>query len=73
MMIPAIVGNLSSGIMVMAETATSSGVFSGVTADTFSPITEGIKEAVPIALPVAALVWGIRKGISTLRSLIAGA
>lgn len=71
MMIPAVIGTLSSGIVVMAETAT--GVFSGVSADTFSPITDGIKEAIPIALPIAALVWGIRKGVGMFRSLIAGA
>lgn len=58
-------------MMVMAETAVN--VFEGVTSETFSTITDGIVSAVPVALPIAATVWGIRKGIGMLKSLIKGA
>lgn len=61
------------GIMVMAETATASGVFSGITSDTFSPLVEEIKGVVPVLLGVTVTLGGIRKAWSWLKSAIRGA
>lgn len=61
-------------LMVMADTvANSVNIFEGVTTESFSTVTDGILSAVPIALPIAATVWGIRKGIGMLKNLIKGA
>ncbi len=73
MIVPAILAStVSASAMVMAEGATT-GIFNGITADSFASITAGISEAVPLALPVAITVLGIRKGVSMLFGLIRGA
>lgn len=60
-------------MFVMAETATITGVFSSITADTFSPIVEEIKSVVPAILTVTVTLGGIRKAWSWLRGAIRGA
>ena len=60
-------------ISVMAETAKVSGIFSDISADTFSPIVEEIKSVVPALLAVTVTLGGIRKAWSWLRSAIRGA
>lgn len=73
MMLASIVGTLSSAAMVMAETAASSGIFSSVTADSISAITDGMKEGFQAALPVVVTVLGLRKAIGAFRGLVRGA
>lgn len=60
-------------IMVMAETATASGIFSNISADTFNPLIEEIKSILPALLTVTVTLGGIRKAWSWLRSAIRGA
>lgn len=63
-----------TGILtVMAETATSSGVFDSITSDTFAPLVAELKDIIKVILPVTITLCGIRKGWSWLRSAIRGA
>ncbi|MDE6672438.1 MAG: hypothetical protein K2K16_09600 [Ruminococcus sp.] len=60
-------------ISVMAETASASGIFSSISADTFNPIIEEIKSVMPALLVVTVTLGGIRKAWLWLRSAIRGA
>lgn len=60
-------------MLVMAETATATGVFSSITADTFTPLIDEIKSIAPVLVGVTVTLGGIRKAWSWLKSGIRGA
>lgn len=49
------------------------GMFAGITAETFSGVLDGIKELLPIALPVVVSFIAFRKGWAWLKAQIKGA
>ena len=52
----------------------SSTIFNGViTAQTLSPVMDGIKELLPVVLPVVVGFLALRKGVSFVLSSIRGA
>lgn len=72
MMLSSVVSSLASGAMVMAETASTSGWY-GITSETLEPIKTTFTEALPVAIPFALAILGIRKGVSWFFGLIRGA
>lgn len=48
-------------------------MFSSITADTLTPVMDGIKELFPIIVPVVVSFLALRKGWSFLKSQIRGA
>lgn len=49
------------------------GMFSGITPETFSGVLDGIKELLPVALPVVVSFIAFRKGWAWLKGQIKGA
>lgn len=52
---------------------TTTGMFSGITAESFSGVMDGITELLPIALPVVVGFIAFRKGWAWLKGQIKGA
>ena len=53
--------------------ATGSTMFPGVTAETFNGVLDGIKQLLPIVLPVVVSFIAFRKGWAWLKGQIKGA
>lgn len=62
---------LSIGTMVMAEAASTG--FYGITSDSLSTVKDSFTEALPVAIPFALTILGVRKGVSWFFGLIRGA
>lgn len=59
------------GIMVMADTVSTS--WNGVSTESLMAIVDTMKEIVPLVLPVAVAIIGLRKGLGFFLGLIRGA
>lgn len=72
MMLSPVLSALAVHAMTAAETAATTGWY-GITSETLEPVKTTFTEALPVAIPFALAILGIRKGVNWFFGLIRGA